>query len=132
MSEPASNIAFLMNILVVDDDINIRKMVAYCLENAGHKVVAVSNATDAAAEAGRRAFDLAFVDLRLGAERGLDLIPPLLATSPWLKVVVMTAFASIETAVSSMKSGSVDYLAKPFTPAQLRHITERIAALRRL
>jgi NtrC-family two-component system response regulator AlgB len=132
MSEQAPAHAFFLNILVVDDEINIRKTLAFCLENEGHHVVAVSNTADAAAEAGRRAFDLAFVDLRLGAESGLDLIPILHAASPWLKVVVITAYASIETAVASMKSGSVDYLPKPFTPAQVKHITERIAEIRKL
>src|SRR3954462_4349461 len=101
MTEQSPNSAFLLNILVVDDEINIRKTLAFCLEGEGHKVVAVSNPADAIAEANRRAFDLAFVDLRLGAERGLDLIPVLLAGSPWLKVVVITAYASVETAVAS-------------------------------
>jgi NtrC-family two-component system response regulator AlgB len=132
MSEPAPSSGFFLSILVVDDEINIRKTLSLCLESQGHKVVAVSNPADAAVEAARRAFDLAFVDLRLGADRGLDLIPVLLASSPWLKVVMITAYASIETAVASMKSGSVDYLPKPFTPAQVRHITERIAELRKL
>ena len=50
-----------------------------CLESAGHRVVGVSNRADALAEVSRRSFDLAFVDLRLGVEKGLDLIPDLLA-----------------------------------------------------
>ncbi|MGN6370477.1 MAG: sigma-54-dependent transcriptional regulator [Phycisphaerae bacterium] len=132
MSEQPSSGAFLLNILVVDDEINIRKTLAFCLEGLGHKVVAVSNSADAKAEASRRSFDLAFVDLRLGAEKGIELIPDLLAQSPWMKVVVITAYASIDTAVQSMKSGSTDYLPKPFTPAQVKHITQRIAEMRRL
>ena len=51
---------------------------------------------------------------------GLDLIPALLATTPWLKIVVITAYASIETAVEAMKRGATDYLPKPFTPAQVK------------
>lgn len=121
-----------MSVLIVDDEVNIRKTLSYCLENAGHKVMAVSNPADAKAEAARRSFDMAFIDLRLGSERGLDLIPDLLAASPWLKIVVITGHATIDTAVQSMKSGSADYLPKPFTPAQVRLITERIAELRRL
>ena len=121
-----------LNILVVDDEINIRKTLTFCLEGEGHRVVAVSNPSDARAEATRRSFDMAFVDLRLGAEHGLDLLPELLATSPWMKIVVITAYASIDTAVKSMKSGSTDYLPKPFTPVQVKHITEKVAELRRL
>jgi NtrC-family two-component system response regulator AlgB len=132
MSDTLPTPGYFLNILVVDDEINIRKTLSFCLESEGHKVVGVSNPADAKAEASRRSFDMAFVDIRLGAERGLDLIPELLAVSPWMKIVVITAYASIDTAVQSMKSGSADYLPKPFTPAQVKHITEKIAELRRL
>jgi two-component system, NtrC family, response regulator AlgB len=119
-----------MHILIIDDEANIRKMLALCLESGGHRVTAVSNSKDAQAEAGRQMFDLAFVDLRLGTESGLDLIPALLGISPWLKIVVITAYASIDTAVEAMRRGAADYLAKPFTPDQVRLVTERAAALR--
>src|SRR5262245_12585416 len=105
-------------ILVVDDEINIQKTLSLCLEAEGHRVVAVTNADDAAREAARRSFDLAFVDLRLGTKSGMDLIPVLLAQSPWLKVVVITAYAAVDTAVEAMRRGSLDYLPKPFTPVQ--------------
>ncbi len=132
MSDTPPAPGYFLNILVVDDEINIRKTLSFCLESEGHKVVGVSNPADAKAEAARRSFDLAFVDLRLGAERGMDLIPDLLAMCPWIKIVVITAYASIDTAVQSMKSGSADYLPKPFTPAQVKYITQRIAEVRRL
>jgi len=79
-----------LNVLIVDDELNIRKTLALCLECEGHKVVAVSNSEDAVVEVSRRPFDLAFVDLRLGTSDGLDLIPALLASSPWLKIIVIT------------------------------------------
>ena len=60
------------------------------------------------------AFDLIFLDLRLGLENGLDLIPRLLAENPWSKIIVITAYASVETAVEAMKRGATDYLPKPF------------------
>lgn len=132
MSDRGAVREYALNILVVDDEINIRKTLAFCLEGEGHKVTAVSNRADARTEASRRSFDMAFIDLRLGAEHGLELIPELLADSPWLKVVVITAYATIDTAVQSMKSGSMDYLPKPFTPAQVKHITQKIVELRQL
>ena len=128
-----------LNVLIVDDELNIRKTLALCLECEGHKVVAVSNSEDAVVEVSRRPFDLAFVDLRPGASDGLDLIPALLASSPWLKIIVITAYASIETAVEAMRRGATDYLPKPFTPArvelavgkvmEVRSLEARIAAL---
>jgi NtrC-family two-component system response regulator AlgB len=117
-----------LNVLVVDDEINIRKMLAICLETDGHSVVTVSNAADALAESARQSFDLALVDLRLGiAEEGLALIPELIAQSPWMKVVIITAHGSIDSAVETMKRGAVDYLLKPFTPAQVKLVAERVA-----
>jgi NtrC-family two-component system response regulator AlgB len=88
-----------LQILVVDDEVNIRKTLSVCLETEGHKVFGVSNFQDALNETSRRSFDLVLVDLRLGTEDGLDLIPALLAASPWVKIIVITAYASIDTAV---------------------------------
>ncbi len=126
MQEPS------LNILIVDDELNIRKTLALCLETEGYRVTAVSNFQDAVSEASRRSFDMAFVDLRLGTDNGLDLISVLLAESPWLKIVVITAYASIDTAVEAMKRGASDYIPKPFTPAQVRLSVRKIAEVRAL
>jgi two-component system, NtrC family, response regulator AlgB len=121
-----------LNILVVDDEANIRKTVALCLETEGHRVFAVSNFQDAVAETSRRSFDLAFVDIRLGTADGLQLIPALLAVAPWLKIIIITAYASIETAVEAIRRGASDYLPKPFTPAQVKLAVRKVAETRSL
>ncbi|MGD0091953.1 MAG: sigma-54 dependent transcriptional regulator [Planctomycetota bacterium] len=121
-----------LSVLVVDDEPNIRRTLTICLEGCGHKVAAVSNPRDALAVSVSRAFDLAFVDLRLGTELGLDLIPKLLAQSPWTKIVVITAYASVDTAVEAMKRGASDYLPKPFTPAQVELVANKLARMRGL
>jgi NtrC-family two-component system response regulator AlgB len=121
-----------LNILIVDDELNIRKTVTVYLETEGHHVVAVSNFQDAVHEASRRSFDLAFVDLRLGTADGLDLIPTLLAQTPWIKIVVITAYASIDTAVEAMRRGATDYIPKPFTPAQVRLAVDKVFEMRTL
>jgi NtrC-family two-component system response regulator AlgB len=77
-----------------------------------------------------RSFDLAFLDLRLGSESGLDLLPRLAADYPALSVVVVTAYATIDTAVRAIQAGAADYLAKPFTPDQIRYVVRRLAAAR--
>jgi NtrC-family two-component system response regulator AlgB len=118
-----------LRILVIDDELNVRKTLTISLETDGHIVVAVSNAQDAIDESSRQRFDLAFVDLRLGNESGLDLIPALHAQSSWMRAVVITAHGTIDSAVETMKRGAVDYLTKPFTPAQVRLVTERVAQL---
>jgi NtrC-family two-component system response regulator AlgB len=121
-----------LNVLIVDDELNIRKTLTIALETEGHKVTAVSNVQDAQAQAARRSFDLAFVDLRLGTNDGLDLIPLLLAASPWLKVIVITAYASIDTAVEAMRRGATDYIPKPFTPAQIDLAVRKVFQVRSL
>jgi two-component system, NtrC family, response regulator AlgB len=119
-------------ILIVDDETNIRKTLAYCLEAEGHSVVSVSNFTDAINEAKRRSFDMAFVDLKLGKDNGMDLIPIILSDSPWIKIVIITAYASIESAVESIRRGATDYIVKPFTTDQIKLMTLRIARIRQL
>jgi len=121
-----------LKILIVDDETNIRKTLSYCLAAEGHTVIAVSNPADAMEESRLRIFDMAFVDLRLGDENGMDLISTLLTDSPWIKIVVITAHASIESAVEAMRRGAADYLAKPFTPDQVKFLTGRIAKIREL
>ncbi len=121
-----------LNVLVVDDELNIRKTLTLCLETEGHRVIAVSNAQDALAEASHRSFDLAFVDLRLGTADGLDLLPGLLATTPWLKIIVITAYASIGTAVEAMRRGAADYIPKPFSPEQVRLAVQKVFEVRSL
>ncbi|MCC6487026.1 MAG: sigma-54-dependent Fis family transcriptional regulator [Candidatus Hydrogenedentes bacterium] len=119
-----------LNILVVDDEANIRKTLKLCLEAQNHRVTAVSNPEDAEAEALRQVFDLAFVDMRLGTSNGLDLIPALKAASPWIHVVVITAYASIDTAVEAMRRGAADYIPKPFHPDHVLLVTRRVGTLR--
>jgi NtrC-family two-component system response regulator AlgB len=121
--------ATLLRILVVDDDRPIRRMLTMCLEDAGHVVTGVGNAEDALSEAQQRVFDLAFLDLRLGIIDGNDVLRELRRLAPWLRVVMMTAYGTIESAVESMRLGAVEYLAKPFDCLQARAITSRYGEL---
>ena len=129
-SQTADRLA--LNVLVVDDEKNIRSTVAMCLEGMGCHVAGAANAEAARAAIASRPFDLAFLDLRLADANGLDLLPELLASRPDLAVVVVTAYATIDTAVDAIRRGAVDYLPKPFTPAQIRHAAEQVAERQRL
>jgi NtrC-family two-component system response regulator AlgB len=119
-----------LRILVVDDEANIRKTLGIYLEGEGNTVRAVSNAQDALNEISREVFDLVFLDLRLGQSDGLELIPEFKTIAPWMQVVVITAYASINTAVEAMRRGAVDYLPKPFEPDNVAWIIQRIAQVR--
>jgi NtrC-family two-component system response regulator AlgB len=119
-----------LSILIVDDEPNIRRTLSISLEAEGHQVRAVSNTKDALSEADRGHFDLALVDLRLGAESGMELITSLRTACPWMKSIVITAYASIDSAVEAMRRGAFDYLPKPFTHEQVNLLVRRVAEVR--
>jgi NtrC-family two-component system response regulator AlgB len=118
--------------LVVDDEKNIRATLSMCLADADFTVTAVPAAAAALDAARRHAYDLAFVDLNLAGASGLELISALLGEQPQLGIIVITAYATIETAVEATKRGAFDYLPKPFTPAQIRHVAEQAIERRSL
>jgi NtrC-family two-component system response regulator AlgB len=115
-----------LNVLIIDDEKNIRHALRVCIEALGAKVGEAPSAQAALDAIGRTTYEVAFLDLKLGVDSGLDLIPQLLAENPNLTIVVVTAYATIETAVEAMRRGAWDYLPKPFTPAQIRHTLDRI------
>jgi len=121
-----------MNILIIDDDLGIRETLGTALETMGHKVEAATSRAAAEKKLRNESFEVAFLDVRLGAENGLDTLPDLLRLSPRLAVIVITAYSSIETAVLAIQRGAFDYLAKPFKPAQIVQMLERIAKTRQL
>lgn len=121
-----------LRVLVVDDEPNIRSTLSVCLESAECEVHAAAGPREALAAVERRPFDLVFLDLRLGQTKGTVVLRDMLHVSPRLAVVVITAYASIESAVEAMKAGAQDYLPKPFTPTQIRIVVDRFRERRAL
>jgi NtrC-family two-component system response regulator AlgB len=121
-----------MRILVIDDETHIRKTTTMTLDALGHECVQAQNSAEAISALQKGSFDAAFLDLRLGQEDGLELIPKMLSLEPKLNIIVFTAYSSIDTAVEAMRRGAVDYIAKPFTPEQIRQALNRIENARRL
>jgi two-component system, NtrC family, response regulator AlgB len=114
-----------VRVLVVDDEESIRKMLRICLEGAGYQVSQAPTGESAVALAKRAPPDLALVDLRLGGMDGIAVARALAHDAPTTSVVLMTAYATIDNAVDAMRAGAVDYLPKPFTPAQVLHAVEK-------
>ncbi|CAN5172581.1 sigma-54-dependent response regulator transcription factor AlgB [soil metagenome] len=121
-----------MQILLIDDDASLRRTIRMALETAHHDVVDVRTSEETLEQLEARPFDAALLDLRLGTENGLDLLTEMLRVRPGLCVVIMTAYAAVDTAVEAMRRGAFDYLPKPFTPAQLRLLLERAGRVQRL
>ncbi len=121
-----------MRVLIIDDEKSIRSSTSAALSAEGHHANIADSSTVALLKLQEEAYDLAFLDLRLGDEDGLEVLEGLKRLQPHLVVVVFTAYASVSSAVSAMQKGAFDYLEKPFTPEQLRQILGRIEKQRRL
>jgi two-component system, NtrC family, response regulator AlgB len=115
-----------MRILIVDDEPGIRKTTRIAIETAGHQAAEAPNSARALKALEEEPFDVAFVDLKLGTEDGLELLAKLLKAQPTLHVVMFTAYANIATAVEAMRRGAYDFVPKPFTPDQIRGILAKI------
>ncbi len=119
-------------VLLVDDDAALLRNYRWCLEDAGFHVVSAQNGEQARQRLAQNVFDMCFLDLMIGEESGLDLLPLLRADAPWMRIVMSTAENSLATAVLAMQKGAVDYLTKPCAPDRLLHCAERQAEARKL
>jgi two-component system response regulator RegA len=112
-------------VLVVDDDERFAVTLATALARRGFIAHVAHDAAAALATARAKEPDAAVVDLKLGADDGLALIEPLRAAHPKMRIVVLTGYASITTAVKAIKLGADDYLAKPVTASAVVAVLER-------
>jgi len=112
--------------LILDDDPGVRQSLRLCLESDNARVLGVGTSSGALDALERSRFDVVFLDLWLQAESGLAVLPEILRRQPGVGVIVITAFATFESAVEAMKMGAVDYLPKPFTPEQVRTAARRV------
>ncbi|MCX7831207.1 MAG: response regulator, partial [Acidobacteria bacterium] len=112
-------------VLIVDDEAVVVNSVRKTLEKKGFVVEGVFNSAEAKAKVKSTKYNLILVDMKLGNENGLDLIPQLKKLSPETSVVVLTGFASIDSAVESVRRGADDYMAKPFTPEELYTVADK-------
>ena len=107
------------HILVVDDEADLRRLIVEHLTLEGFEVESASSAEDAAEKMTRTAYDVVVTDLVLPGKSGVDLLEDTLVRSPGTIVIIMTGYATIETAVDTMKKGAYDYLGKPFKLIEL-------------
>jgi len=119
-------------ILVVDDEPTQLELVGGFLGKQGFDVVAAASGRAAVARFKQEPFDLVLTDQRMPDVSGLELLEAVRAASPETAVVIMTAYGTIETAVSAVKAGAADYLAKPLNLDELLHRIHQIQDRRRL
>lgn len=112
--------------MVVDDERTQLEFVGGFLDKAGFEVALMGSAAEAVERFRGEAFDLVLTDQRMPDMSGLDLLKECRALDPEVAVIIMTAYGSIETAVSAMKEGATDYLTKPLNLEELRLRIERV------
>jgi DNA-binding NtrC family response regulator len=122
----------MSSILVVDDKDSVRRMLADTLVSKGHQVEVARNGNSAVEKAKGNHFDLVLTDLKLPEMDGLEVLNAVKESDPETTVIVMTAYGTIETAVSAMKLGAFDFLTKPFDPDHLTVLIDRALENRRL
>ncbi len=116
----------MARILVADDEEGLRRFIADALETEGHKVTRVADGRAALHELAARAFHLLITDLRMPDVDGMQLLRTARATWPETEIVVVTAHATVDTAIEAMKLGAFDYLQKPLrSPTELRLVVAR-------
>ncbi|PIQ95613.1 MAG: Fis family transcriptional regulator, partial [Nitrospinae bacterium CG11_big_fil_rev_8_21_14_0_20_56_8] len=100
-------------VLVVDDEKSLRDLLTIMLENEGYEVKTAASGESAVRLVRETDFDLVLTDIRMKRSNGIDVLETVREVQPETPVVMMTAFASADTAVEAMKKGAYDYISKP-------------------
>ena len=121
-----------MRILLADDDPSLCRVLQLKLQKHGYKVAAVANGRTALEQLEREQFDLLLSDIRMPGLDGIELLGEVQKQRPEMKVVLITAYATIVQAVEAVKLGAFDYITKPFDDGQLFTTVEKALAFGRL
>jgi FixJ family two-component response regulator len=112
----------MTKVLIIDDEENIRQMTRLTLETAGYQVGEAASGMECfAILGGDAAWDVVLLDQKMPVLMGTDVLRRLRVLAPQARVIIMTAFASVELAVEAMKLGAADFVRKPMTPEVLRN-----------
>lgn len=112
--------------LVIDDTKGIRSLLTECLELYGYKVFPVSSGQEALDILNKESIDLAFIDIRMPAISGTEVLRRIREQGLKMPVVIMTAFATVKNAIECTKLGAVAYLQKPFTAEKIKSVLKEI------
>ena len=119
-------------VLIVDNDAEMVSILERHLEREGHAVTGLTGGAEAGAALAREEFDLVLTDLVMEPMDGLALLREAQRLQPRCRIILMTAFASVETAIEAMRQGAYDYLTKPFKLPELSVVVRRALEDQRL
>jgi CheY-like chemotaxis protein len=114
-------------ILIVDDEKNIRLTLSQVLETLGAEIDTAANGEEALTKLKGREFSLILLDIRMPGMDGMEILRRVREIRPDIRVIMITAYGTIESAVEAMKLGAVDFLQKPFDPEEIRELVYRVA-----
>jgi signal transduction histidine kinase len=120
------------SILVVDDEAGLRDMLAFGLPDRGFRVVLAASGEEGVEKATRENFDLVVTDIMMPGMSGVEVLKKIKEMQPLAEVIMVTGFATLESAVESMKLGAYDYLTKPYSLDQLCLVLDKALEHRRL
>jgi DNA-binding NtrC family response regulator len=115
-------------IIVLDDEPIVCERLKPALEKKGFYVETYTNSKEVIDRITQQKFDVLVTDLKMRKPDGLDVMDYASQYSPSTKVIIITGFATVETATKAMKSGAVDFIAKPFRISQLRDLIIKITS----
>jgi DNA-binding response OmpR family regulator len=115
----------LAEILVIDDEVTVNNNIRKILSKKGYTVDQAFTKNEALEKIERQAYSLVLLDLKIPDVKDLELLKDIRDRRPETMVIIITGYASIETAVESSRMGVIDYLPKPFTPDEVRNAAER-------
>ena len=117
------------NILVIDDEVAVNNNIRKILAKKGYQVDQAITKDEALAKIQAKAYLLVLLDLKIPGVKGLELLKAVRDRNPATRVIIITGYASIETAVESARLGAIGYLPKPFTPNEIRTATDQALQL---
>ena len=112
-------------ILIIDDEVAVNNNIRKIMDKTGYRVDQATTKEDALAKLDENAYALVLLDLKIPGVHGLELLQHISRQQPEARVIMITGYASIETAKEAARLGAVEYLPKPFTPDEIRGATER-------
>ncbi|MBZ5580526.1 MAG: sigma-54 dependent transcriptional regulator [Acidobacteriia bacterium] len=118
-------------ILIVDDELVVRDSLGKWFTSEGYAAFPVANAREALEKIQQNEFDIALIDIKMPGMDGMELQARLKEADPELTVMIMTGYASVETAVQALKRGAYDYITKPVDPDELSHLVSNALEHRR-
>ena len=121
-----------VSILIVDDENVVRDSLGKWFEEEGYSVATAASSHEALLKLPSERWDLALVDIKMPGMDGLELHRKIREVDPEIIVIIMTGFASVETAVQALKDGAYDYIMKPFDPDDLAHVVRKALDHRRV